>query len=191
MGRKYSHNLYTPRGMNKWKEEFTQMKERARRKIHYLNTIWRVININERSRSKINTFSIVVEMKFVAIYVAKFNGSTIILCFVHISFGIKWICGSITRLHWKCYVCNFSIFLLFWEPPLNWRYIRSFNRMQTNVRGNTCCQRHAQWSWITWNISTRFGNLGSVDKHSVIANILHGIFNSLLIPKCNFTASNA
>lgn len=75
MGRKYSHNLYTPRGMNKWKEEFTQMKERARRKIHYLNTIWRVININERSRSKINTFSIVVEMKFVAIYMVKFNGS--------------------------------------------------------------------------------------------------------------------
>lgn len=55
--------------------------------------------INERGSSKINTFHIVTEMKLGGIYVVKYNGSMIILCFVQrMSSNIKSVCRFITGL---------------------------------------------------------------------------------------------
>lgn len=56
------------------------MKEGVRKKLHYLYTIWRLKNINETDRNKMNAFYIIAEIKLVTIHVVKCNGSPIILC---------------------------------------------------------------------------------------------------------------
>lgn len=62
----------------------------GRRAMPDPRVIWRLIDVNVGGGNKTNTFYVVAQMKLVAIYRVKFNGSIIILCFVGtIISGIK------------------------------------------------------------------------------------------------------